>query len=135
MSARRPKPPPHLGKEGRAFWRRINSAYVLESPHEFELLAMAAESLDRRAEARKAIEQNGLFIAGRYQGTERVNPAYALEKQAQASFVKAIQALNLDVTEDEPKRPVHPAQGDGRGLLWQLSEPSRPSSRSASWSF
>ena len=103
-SKRRPTPPDHLSNEARAFWADVAEGYELEDRH-FRLLTLAAEALDRAAQARAAIEKHGLLIETGA-GSLKPNPAVAIERDARIGFARLCRELDLDA--DAPFRDARP---------------------------
>jgi phage terminase small subunit len=100
-----PKPPPHLGKPGAAFWRDVVTEYSIADSAGLALTTRAAEALDRLREAQAAIARDGAIVLDRY-SKPRVHPAAALEKDSANAFLQAVKALRLDI--DLPKAPGRP---------------------------
>ena len=96
------KVPSHLRPETKRWFREISERFVLESHHS-RLLLIAAESWDRRSEAREILQQAGLTTADKY-GTVKPHPCVAIERDAKNQFMRAIRELGLDIA-DEPVRP------------------------------
>lgn len=92
-----PKPPRHLAAPGRAFWRQVLADYQLDAGG-LALLAQACECLDRIAQARALIAEEGL-VTGSQRGGGRVHPAAQLERDNRTLFLRALHQLNLAPTE------------------------------------
>ncbi len=89
-----PKPPQHLSRESKAFWRLIVADYVLEE-HHLRLLRAACESWDRAQEARERLAADGIVVdSGRY--GIRAHPAVAIEKDSRISFARLMRELDLE---------------------------------------
>ncbi len=58
-----PAPPRGLGRPGRDLWRRVTSAYEVES-HEVPALLLAARQLDDVARLEALLDRDGLVVAG-----------------------------------------------------------------------
>ena len=98
--------PKHLAADGRSFWVAVADIFDLDD-HHFAILAVAAESLDRAAEARAAIKKYGVLITPKGGGMARQNPATRVEKDALTMFLRAHSALGLDVeTPGQVGRPT-----------------------------
>jgi phage terminase small subunit len=88
-----PKPPEHLSKRSKAFWRRIVARYELETEH-FEVLRKALEASDRADEAGELLRSEVLTIVDRY-GQVKAHPAAMVELQNRSAFLRLIEALKL----------------------------------------
>lgn len=105
---RLPKPPTHLSREAKRFWRRVVESYDLDSGG-LLLLRTALEAWDRMQEARREIEAKGLVLINPKTGVARQNPACGVEEKARQGFLRAWAQLGLDI---EPPGPVgRPAGG------------------------
>ena len=93
----------HLRPATKKWYDSIRAEYSLES-HHLRILLTAAESWDRAAQAREAIEQTGLLVLDRY-GQHKVNPAVEAERSCKILFLRSIRELGLDVAEVEAPRP------------------------------
>jgi phage terminase small subunit len=98
------KAPKHLRAATRAWWSQVVRDFALEPHHEL-LLTAAAECLDRIAQAREAVEAEGLFPQnGR---GRRMHPAVLLERDQKILFARLLKELNLDASvPDAPRPPV-----------------------------
>ena len=105
MKKSEPKAPAHLSRESKRWWREIQSEYVIGDAAGLAVLGQAAESLDRVRTAQKAIKESGIVVLDRW-GQTKSHPAAAIERDAKASFLAALRALNLDL------EPLH--NGPGR---------------------
>ncbi|RJQ72238.1 MAG: phage terminase small subunit P27 family [Desulfobacteraceae bacterium] len=107
------KPPKHLKADGRSLWRRLLAEFEIEDSHGLALLQSACEALDRQKEAAAEIERHGLLITNPSTGAVKANPAATIERDARASMLHALRALNLD-TEDVEKPFARPGRPPGR---------------------
>lgn len=100
------KAPNHLGKDGRALWRQLQSDYGISDAAGLALLTTAAECLDRIRAAQAAIAEHGEIVIDRY-GSPKINPAATLEKDSRNGLLASLRALNLDIEplRDGPGRP------------------------------
>jgi P27 family predicted phage terminase small subunit len=99
-----PKPPEHLSREARAFWRSVVAEYALE-PATLRLLRHACESLDAAEHHRAVVEKEGAVIADRFQ-QQREHPSCKSQRDYQAAFRNAVKALGLlDVEPESAGRP------------------------------
>ena len=90
-----PKPPAHLSRASKAWWKEIVSGYELDS-HHLKLLEGAAVQWDRATEAREAIERDGVSTVDRW-GQVKAHPAVEIERQAMTLFARLVRELALDV--------------------------------------
>ncbi len=102
MTPKPKKPMPPLGAAGKRYWIAVTAAFALET-HELEHLRLAAESLDRAAEARAAVAADGLTFQTR-SGELRPNPAVAMERDARSSFARLVALLRLPDLDGRPQR-------------------------------
>jgi P27 family predicted phage terminase small subunit len=91
---RGPVAPAHLSDEAREWWRLVNRDYELE-PHHLRLLQLAAEAWDTGQAAREALAAEGLTFHDRH-GQIKPHPAAAMQREAAASFMRAVRQLGLD---------------------------------------
>jgi len=99
-----PKPPKHLGKHGRDFWRGVLSDYDFTDTHEFSILTEASGCLDRIAEARAEIANAGSYFTERW-GQPKQHPAHSVERDNRTLFARLVRELNLDITPPETRPP------------------------------
>ena len=98
-----PKPPAHLKRDGKVFWRSVAGTFDLEA-HHLAVLTVAAERLDRVAEARARVKRDGPYVRDRF-GQLKAHPALAVERDATVGFLRAARELGLDVDEPNEARP------------------------------
>jgi hypothetical protein len=100
-----PKPPKHLGADGRDLWLGIQAEYAVDDPAGLALLCQASEAVDRIASVRAQIDDQGELLTIR--GIPRVNPLCAVERDQRAALVRCLRAMNLDIEplRDRPGRP------------------------------
>jgi hypothetical protein len=89
-----------LKPEGRALWRRLQSAYGIADEGGLALLRTAAECRDLEVEALADARRDGLTITDRY-GAKRGHPMLTVARDARVGMLAALRMLNLDV---EPLR-------------------------------
>jgi phage terminase small subunit len=89
-----PSPPKHLTNATKQWWRSIVLAYELEE-HQFRILLLAAEALDRREQARTALRKHGLVFADD-KGMIRQRPEICIERDSSTAFLRALRALKLE---------------------------------------
>lgn len=92
-------PPRKLGKAGAALWADVLAENDIGDAAGLQLLALAAESLDRAESCRSQIDSDGLVI--RTKTGLRDHPALKHETAARALCARLIRQLGLDV---EPLR-------------------------------
>jgi phage terminase small subunit len=93
------QPPKHL-KASKAWWQSIVDAYELEQ-HQFRILLVACETLDRREQARALLKKHGLTFTDD-KGMIRQRPEVCIERDSSAAFLRALRALKLEgETHDE----------------------------------
>jgi P27 family predicted phage terminase small subunit len=101
-----PKPPDHLSRLSKAFWRQITAKYALETEH-LAVLRRALEASDRADEAGELLRRDGLTTTDRY-GQTKPHPAVTIELQNRAAFLRFLVALKLG--EDEQQSATIPAR-------------------------
>jgi hypothetical protein len=96
------KPPGHLATAGKRFYSDVADDYGenFES-YEWSLLCLAAEALDRSAQARRAIRRHGLTYESP-QGSPILRPEVALEKSSRVAFAQLVRQLGLGKVQDDP---------------------------------
>ena len=97
------KPPAHLTRAAKAWWREIRTEYDIQDSGGLSLLGAAAEAMDRCTSAREAIEADGGPIVRDRFDQPKPHPACAIERDARGQFIAAIRALELDV--EPAKKP------------------------------
>lgn len=107
MSKAKDKPTQALSPEARAWLTHVKSSFVLERHHE-QLATMVAETLDRRAEARRTIQQDGPYITDR-KGTLIAHPAVRVEKETTVLIARLIRQLGLDEAAGDDEAPRLPS--------------------------
>ena len=102
-------PPKHLGKVGKAFWRKIAGEYELLD-HDFARLEGACIALDRAAEAREAIANDGAVVTDRF-GQKKEHPAIRIESASWGTFRLLLRELGLDDELPQDSRPATSPRG------------------------
>jgi phage terminase small subunit len=87
-----PRPPLHLSKPMKAWWRNTTADYDLE-PHHLRLLELACSACD---DARRAIAENGATFRDD-RGNIRAHPSVMVERDARIAFARLVRELDLDV--------------------------------------
>src|SRR5260370_1157881 len=103
-AAARPKPPSHLGADGKKLWSDVVESFQIES-WQLPTLRVAAEALDRCAVARDLLKADGLVVTDRYDQT-KPHPATQIERDSRSSFLRAMRELNLAPAPDERRPPA-----------------------------
>ena len=95
------KPPKHLETATKQWWIRVRNTWKLKE-HQVRILTLAAESWDRCAQARVAIEENGLTYDDRF-GQPKARPEVGVERDSRLAFARLIRDLDLDIEEPQEK--------------------------------
>jgi len=93
------QPPKHLSRETKAWWKMIVDSYELED-HQYKILLMACETLDRREPARALLRKYGLTFTDD-RGMVKQRPEICIERDSAAAFLRALRALKLE-GEEQP---------------------------------
>jgi P27 family predicted phage terminase small subunit len=90
----RAKPPAHLSRQSKRWWRSVLDVYELEA-HHVAILTAAAEAWDRKEEARLVIAEEGVVI--RAGGSSPMpHPAVQVEDVAAMRFAQLVREIGLD---------------------------------------
>lgn len=111
MPSKKPVAPPHLTDSTAAWWVSVLTDYDLE-PHHIHLLTLAAEALDRTAQAREIIDTDGPVVRTA-DGNVKAHPAVGIERDARLAFARILRELDLD-TEAPTERARPPALRSNR---------------------
>jgi len=95
-----PKPPKRLSRAAKQQWASLQSEYDITDAAGLDLLGDYCNFFDRREQAREAIREEGATIKDRF-GQTIAHPATRIERDASASMLRILKALNLDL---EPLR-------------------------------
>lgn len=95
------RPPDHLKPAAAEFWTRVQHDYGIADPPGLALLTAACELLDRAAEARAAIERDGVVYTDRF-GAPRPRPEVAIERNALIAFGRTLKVLGVDLQPPQP---------------------------------
>jgi hypothetical protein len=87
--------PEHLRASGKAFYEAVLQETDIEAVNELEVLARAAECLDRIAAAQASIAEHGEITVNQY-NQPKLNPACNLEKQARDGFLACMRMLDIE---------------------------------------
>jgi hypothetical protein len=86
------KPPAHLSPASKTLWAAILRDWTL-SVAELAQLRMALEATDRADQARKAVEEEGMLISGRY--GPKAHPGLSVERASRAQAAAILKDLGL----------------------------------------
>ena len=89
-----------LSETSQQFYDKLAGEYDFES-HQFELLRLACEALDRASQAEEVINREGITYDDRF-GTPRTRPEVRVKVEAENAFRMLIKQLNLDEDESRP---------------------------------
>ncbi len=106
---RTPKAPKDLSRVARRLWQSLRDEYDIQDIAGLTLLADACRFFQRREEARLIIANEGQTVKNRF-GETVAHPSVRIERDAAASMVRSLKALNLDL---EPLRNA-PGRPPGR---------------------
>ena len=107
-------PPAHLRAPGKALWAAITGEFEPD-PRESAILRAACESADRVADARTAIDADGLVVPGRF--GVRAHPAVAIERDARAAMVRGLAALGIAAPDGPPGSSTSFPRGRRRRIV------------------
>src|SRR3974390_2630343 len=98
------RPPRHLSREARDWFRSVAETWELE-PHHLKLLAMAAQTFDEVQQATAVVHRDGPITA-MPSGAKRPHPALRIAQEGRVIFARLLRELDLDVAPPaEAKRP------------------------------
>ncbi|MBZ9815050.1 hypothetical protein [Mesorhizobium sp. CA7] len=107
-----PKPPSHLSKPAKKWWKAVVEDYDLDA-HHIHLLRLAAEALDRGTQAREIIDRDGMTFTDRF-GCPRARPEVAVERDSRIAFARLVRELAIDAPAPDAPRPPRTADYAGR---------------------
>ena len=107
------QPPRPLGKYGGELWRRVQVEYGITDIGGIELLALAAQTLDRAEMLAERIIADGAVIYTK--SGPKAHPAVKDELGCRSFVVRTLQRLGLNV---EAIKPVGRPSG-GIGISWK----------------
>src|SRR5574341_1243052 len=96
MKNSEPRPPSHLSREAKRWWRALEAEYSIDDPGGLLLLQTAMEAFDRMRAASAKIVEEGPTTRDRF-GQERVHPAIDIERHSRTALLASLRALNLDL--------------------------------------
>jgi phage terminase small subunit len=91
----RRNPPRALSQEAKGLWVSIHAGWQLDEAATF-LLEQGLECLDTMRKAQEILKKDGLISLDKY-GKATAHPCVAIERDAKASLLRFIRALNLDL--------------------------------------
>ena len=109
------QPPRPLGQHGKALWQGVMKEYSIDDIGGIELLAQAAQALDRAEALAARIAHDGEVIY--LKGVPRAHPAVKDELACRAFVVRTLQRLGLNVNVDQSRPVGRPAAGIG--ITWK----------------
>src|SRR5262245_48013751 len=98
-----PKPPSHLSRKMKTWWKSVLSDYQLEQ-HHILLLTKACEAHDRADQASEILNKQGLTYTDRF-GQPCARPECGIERDSRISFVRIVRELNLSESVEPPRPP------------------------------
>jgi P27 family predicted phage terminase small subunit len=96
LETARAKPPAHLSRQAKRWWRSVLDAYDLE-PHHVAILTAAAEAWDRKEQARLIIAEEGV-VTRVDRDTPMPHPAVQIEDMSAMRFAHMVREIGLDAT-------------------------------------
>ena len=87
-----PGPPPTLFETGREFYLEFCAEHEPEDVTDLALLARAAHALDREAQARRKLRDDGLYLEDRF-GRLYTHPAVQVEAKSRAAAAQIFNQL------------------------------------------
>lgn len=99
-----PKPPKHLGTEGRRLWRGVLREFEIADTHDLKILAEACACADRIDAARQEIENKGAYFIDRW-NQPKPHPAHGVEQTNKTLLARLLRELNLDIQPPESRPP------------------------------
>jgi phage terminase small subunit len=114
MTMKNPRPPSHISKPMKAWWRLTVADFSLEA-HHLRLLELACTAWDRCEQARKAIAENGATFSDD-RGNVRARPEVTIERDARIAFARLVRELDLDVDGPPDARSSPPGLRSNRRI-------------------
>jgi len=105
-----PRAPAHLSKAARKWWSGVMASYEIEE-HMIQTVTAAAESWDRKEQARLILKTEGLTVDCR--DGKKTHPCVAVERDARLAYLRAVRELCLS-SEDPDENRVHGLRYPGR---------------------
>lgn len=101
-----------LGAAGQALWDAVTADYAF-SGAELAVLEQACQAADRAAEAKAAVDRDGVTVDGRY--GPRIHPAAAVERDARTAMLRALKDLGVVDRREPVARDEHTPGPKPRG--------------------
>jgi phage terminase small subunit len=98
-----PPPPRGYSAEAKRLWCAVHADWLLD-PVATETLDGFCVALMRKRQAQVLIRKHGLLVTDRW-GQLKANPAVAIERDCDATMLRCLRALKLDL------EPLHDAAG------------------------
>src|SRR5215475_13075570 len=95
------KAPKHLSRASKQFYEQTVADFVLEN-HHLKLLQALCEAWDRKEQARKILDEEGLTTEHPKLG-KRPHPAISIERDCRTQIARLLRELNLS---DAPEDPI-----------------------------
>jgi phage terminase small subunit len=89
--------PKHLATTEANLYRQIINQFQIDDAGSIALLSVACEAHMRMRLARERVDADGSVLLDRFKQA-KAHPAIAIERDARSAFLKAMRALNLDVS-------------------------------------
>jgi len=96
-----PKPPRHLSLAARKWWSGVMADYLIED-HMVPTVTAAAESWDRKEQARLILAKEGLTVECR--DGRKTHPCVAIERDARLAYLRAVRELCLSAEDPDENR-------------------------------
>jgi phage terminase small subunit len=91
-----PAPPKHLERPEQSLWKEIVTTYRFDDAAALTMLRTALEAHQRARRCRERIDADGEAILDRW-GQLKPHPLLAAERDARATLLSGLKALNLDL--------------------------------------
>ena len=111
-----PKPPAHLSREAKSWWRKLVAEYAISDEGGVLILQTAMEAFDAMRRAQSTISTEGETIKDRFDQTKS-HPLHAVARDSRAQFLAALKALNLDIEQEETGKDGIPLGGEQLALV------------------
>lgn len=95
-----PDPPSFLHKTGTDAWRRLATELELIEVDDLALLERLCGALDREAQARRTIRDEGTYLEDRF-GRKYAHPALAVERQSRTAAAGMLAQLRRSLLADQ----------------------------------
>ena len=99
MTPKIPSPPSHLSAPSKKLWTDILEQVDIVEQAQFSILAMGLEAVDRKNEARRRLDDEGLTFLDRLEQI-KPSPLCNIERDARAAAMAAFKMLGLHMPLD-----------------------------------